>query len=75
MFEHDTYVWHEEDREEGWSIGLTGRGIILLNLREGNKWTASFGRLDLHMPIGAFNALVKHKGETRRHLKWLAEEK
>jgi hypothetical protein len=68
-------IWQEGSYREGWSVALSHRGQLLITLREGNKWAAHYGRLDVTLPIEIFDALVKHKGATRRHLAKLAAEK
>ena len=68
-------VWDERNREEGWSVCLTEQGQILVHLREGHSWTVRPLSMYLTLPMGVVDALIKHKGETRRHLALLAEEK
>ena len=75
MIEVIETVWDERNRDEGWSVCLTEQGQILVHLREGNSWAVRPLNLHLTLPVGVFDALIKHKGETRRHLALLAEEK
>ena len=75
MMEHVEFVWYESSREEGWSIGLTERGQLDLHLREGHRWSCRPLNLSVALPIEVFDAFIKHKGETRRYLAKLAEEK
>tara|TARA_Y100000310_G_scaffold305325_1_gene345385 strand:- start:132 stop:359 length:228 start_codon:yes stop_codon:yes gene_type:complete len=73
MFEAQFYVWHESDPNRGWDVGLLEDGRISLTLRRGSVWSARPLQLDLDLPQGVFDALIKHKGETRRHLATLME--
>ena len=68
MMEAVRYIWHEESEAEGWSIGLTERGEVSLFLAARQSWEARSQSLRLNLPVGVVDALVKHKGETRRYL-------
>jgi hypothetical protein len=73
MMEANFYVWEERHPEGDWSVGLLENGRISLHLRQGNAWTVRPLALDVDIPQGVFDALCKHKGETRRHLATLPE--
>lgn len=75
MMEAINYVWYERSQQEGWSVGLTERGKIDLSLGAGQDWQARPLRLHTSIPIGVFDALIKHKGETRRFLADLNKDK
>ena len=64
-------VWSEGAADGSWSIGLTKQGTFMLHLGAGHKWSASPDHLWADLPEEVFDALVKHKGETRRYLQGL----
>lgn len=75
MFESVSIIWYEEAPDKSGSISLDEDGEIRLSLRGKYSWVAYSGKLDMRLPDWAFDAIIKHKGETRRLLKRLEEAK
>ena len=72
MIESIDIIWYEEAPDGSGSISLDEFGKVNLHMEEG-RWCAEQGALRVTMPEWAFDALIRHKGETRRFLQEMRE--